>query len=152
MIGLGRAYGLYIDRSIDHRYPAYLLGNTTPTWGKPMAVKTIAQLKKELHKAGIKTYTNKTKASYVKKEDVKKILAGDVTELPSSNPDKVDENKGADRTKVMSTYTQHKDWKKFTGIALDMMNEAAEKVGKQIGSNAELDLLLEVIKSELAQS
>jgi len=41
-----------------------------------MAIKTVADLKRELHKMGIKTYRNKkTQASYVKKEDVEKILA-----------------------------------------------------------------------------
>ena len=39
-------------------------------------IKTVADLKKELHKAGIKTYMKKaTGKSYVKRTDVKKVLA-----------------------------------------------------------------------------
>jgi len=46
-----------------------------------MNIKTKAQLKSELHKLGIKTYRNKkTNASYVKRGDVKKILAYDEDE------------------------------------------------------------------------
>lgn len=39
-------------------------------------MKTVGELKKELHRRGIKTYYNKkTKASYIKKADVKKVFA-----------------------------------------------------------------------------
>jgi hypothetical protein len=55
------------------RHQAYLLG-IEPKWSKPMAIKTVADLKKELHKSGIKTYKNtRTKASYVKRSDLKQV-------------------------------------------------------------------------------
>ena len=53
------------------------------------SIKTQADLKRELHKMGIKTYRNKkTQASYVKRSDVKKVLAGG-TELKTNEPIKI---------------------------------------------------------------
>lgn len=51
-----------------------------------------AELKKQLHAMGVKTYRNKvTGASFVKRKDVKKIIkieAGEVINFPKRMPDK----------------------------------------------------------------
>lgn len=53
----------------------------------------IDQLRKKLHKMGIKTYRNKkTQASFVKKSEVKKVLAGITTaenEIKTDEPIKI---------------------------------------------------------------
>lgn len=94
-----------------------------------MAIKTVADLKRQLHKAGIKTYRNKkTKASFVKRSDVAKILADWDEEDEPEEPDEEDIRFTSDGSKI-SVATEHDFIGEFTELD-DAEKAAAEWMNK----------------------
>jgi len=94
-----------------------------------MAIKTVADLKKQLHKAGIKTYRNKkTKASYVKMSDVKKVLADFDDDDEPTEPDEEDIRFTTKSGKI-SVATEHDFIGDFTELE-DAEKAAAEWMNK----------------------
>lgn len=82
-------YGRYnqkiikIRTEVDHQNPVnrliFIVTTHTHTHRRSAMAMTTAKLRKELHRKGIKTYYNKkTKASYVKKADVKIFLTAEI--------------------------------------------------------------------------